>query len=115
MERKYLKNNDSGVIFPATPHLLENRHGLGMSFVEKEDYDRQEAGLAPVAVTEADVDPNKVTLIVDAITSLEAGNPKQWLKDGRPHAHALAAEIGAPVSSEERDQAWEEFQAQQGE
>lgn len=115
MERKYLKNNESGVIFPATPHLLENRHELGMSFVEKEDYDRQERGEAPQPPPEPVIDPNKITLIIDAIASLEEGNPKHWLKDGRPHAHALAAEIGAEVSKEERDQAWEEFQAMQEE
>ncbi|KUJ73926.1 hypothetical protein AVO42_00450 [Thiomicrospira sp. XS5] len=52
--------------------------------------------------------------LVDAIGQLDPDDDAMWLKvSGKPSTQALEFAIGQPVSADDRDQAWEIYQAQQ--
>ena len=106
---EFLRNNETGVIFPATPFLLANRLSLGMSLASEAEYLAQESGQKPEAPKDAAIDANRLTEMVEAIAGLDRDNPKHFLGDGKPDARAISSAIGSRVTKEERDAAWEDY------
>lgn len=64
---------------------------------------RQEEITTPKAPTD---EVERLAAVVAAIGRLDAGNPDQWLKDGKPKSDALSAITGWPVTAADRDSAW---------
>lgn len=103
MEIKYLRNRETGVVFTATPQLIAERDGLGLVPVDSPDQPAEDSE------EESLMDPNRLTLVVEAIAKLDPNDPKHFTADGIPNAKALGAIVGFAVSSEERDAAWAEY------
>ena len=56
-------------------------------------------------------DTMDITGIMDAIRSLEPGNPTHWTKAGKPRVKALEERLGYDISAADRDAAWQYFDA----
>jgi len=109
---EYLKNNVTGVIFPATAHLLKNRGNLDLSYATEKEYLAQMRGEKPQEEEPAELDANRITELAEAIATLDRDNPKHYLADGKPDARAISSVVGSRVTKEERDLAWDAFKEQ---
>ena len=119
--QKYFLNSETDVCFIGTPRLVKDHKKMKLMEISEEEYRKRTGTVAQPAqapasepIQDGDLDPNQLTLVVDAIARMDLNDKENFNSDGVTlDAKKLSSLVGFVVNKEMRNKAWEVYSTQE--